>query len=211
MRLQKLAGIALIVGSLLFLAGVALPVYMKIFTVSDAQSRIQFIRADPTGWAIGNVLIGTGSVVAVVGLVLFARYMQRTQSAGMSLAGYLAAGAAALGAVVWLIDVNDRLVRPEEWLGSLPAPIVRVWGYVGSTLIALMITGGVLLRAGHPTLAWGMLIPSALLLVALLITGDMPPLILYLLMLTLGVALTAIRIDARTERVPDVTSPPGRP
>jgi hypothetical protein len=44
--MQKLAGIALIVGSLLFLAGVALPVYVKFFSVPDQQTRIEFIRAD---------------------------------------------------------------------------------------------------------------------------------------------------------------------
>jgi hypothetical protein len=190
--MQKLAGIVLIVGSLLFIIAAFTPITIKVITASDAQKRAEFIMNEHTGWLLVNILFGAGGVIAVIGLALFAQHVQSVaDSPGVKLGGYVATAAAGLAALFWVIIVYNRAVLPAQVIASNLS--INAWMFPAYTLLtqlALIIVGFVLLQSGYPAwLGWGMLVLAALSLVAFLVFKDMPPFVHYVLLLIMGIVL----------------------
>jgi hypothetical protein len=196
--MQRLAGIFLIAGSILWLYGAFTPISNRFFLEPDPQKRLAIIEADPTGWAINNVLWGVGAVVVAVGLVLFARHIQQTQDAGLSRAAYLAAGAFSVAALEAVMGSYRQLDRPpQEWVLDTSVP----WTFYAALIlmqVALLTIGGVLLRAGYPRwFGWTVLVLAGLTLIVLALVRDFPPLLLYLITLFMGIVLVAIKTTER--------------
>jgi hypothetical protein len=131
-------------------------------------------------------------VVAVVGLGLFAQHVQSLgENTGIKLVSYLGLAAAALGALLWVIIVYNRVVLPPQELAT--NLIVSSWMfpvYTILTQIALMIIGFVLIRSDYPTwLGWGMLVLGGLSLAVYLFFKDMPPFAHYVPLLIMGITL----------------------
>jgi hypothetical protein len=196
--MQRLAGIFLTVGSILWLYGAFTPISNRFFLEPDPQKRLEIIEADPTAWTINNVLWGVGAVVAAVGLVLFARHIQRTQDAGLSSAAHLAASAAGVAAVIAAIGNYRGADRPpEEWVLDTSVPWTA-YACIVLTQVALLIAGWVLLRAGYPRwIGWTVLILTVLTLIVLALVRSFPPLLLYLITLFMGIVLVAIKSTNR--------------
>lgn len=190
--MQKLAGIVLIIGSLLFVVAAFAPITNRVVMASDAQKRVEYIQNDQIGWLLVNILFGAGSVIAIVGLGLFVRHVQGIgDNQSVKLVSYLSLAAAAFGALLWVIISYNRVaLAPQELASNLG---VNTWLFPAYTLFtqfALMIVGFLLIQSGYPRWqGWGMLGLAGLSLVAFLLFKDMPPFAHYVPLLVMGIAL----------------------
>ncbi len=189
--MQKLAGIGLIIGSVLFIVAAFTPLTFKVI-MADVQQRVDLIENERAGWIFLNILFGLGSIIAVIGLALFAQHVQSIEnSITMRIVSYLGAAIAAVGAICWVIIVYNRAVlAPQEVAINLG---VNNWTFPAYTLLtqlALMIVGFVLIQSNYPGwLSWGMLVLGGLSILAYLVFKDMPPFVHYVLLLVMGIAL----------------------
>src|SRR5215216_996013 len=96
--MQKLAGVGLIVGSTLFIIAAFTPLTFRVI-MADMQQRAEIIQNERTDWVLVNILFGTGSVVSVIGLALFAQHVQSLgNNPTVRVVSYLGVVIAALGA-----------------------------------------------------------------------------------------------------------------
>jgi hypothetical protein len=189
--MQKLAGLGLIIGSVLFIIAAFTPLTVRVI-VADAQHRVELIQNERAGWVLLNILFGTGSILAVVGMALFAQHVQGIQvNTTVKVVGYAATALAAFGALCWVIIVYNRAVLPPQDVASNLS--VNTWVFPTYTLltqIALMLVGFVLIQSGYPSwLGWGMVILGVLSAVAYLVFKDMPPFAHYIPLLVIGIVL----------------------
>lgn len=190
--MQKLAGIVLIAGSVLFIIAAFMPITIKVITAPDAEKRIEFIQNEQSGWLLVNILFGAGSVVAVIGLGLLGLHIQGTANSSIvKLAAYAAPALAGLGGLFWVIIVYNRAVLPAPEIANNLG--INAWMFPTYTLltqVALMLVGWVLLQSGYPAwLGGGLLVLAVLSLVAFVVFKDMPPFVHYVLLLIVGIAL----------------------
>jgi hypothetical protein len=189
--MERFAGVGLIVGSVLFFIAAFTPLTYRVI-IADVQMRVDLILNDQATWTLLNALFGTGSVIAVVGLMLFAQHVQTiSDNALVRSAGFLGAVTAALGALCWVIIVYNRAVLPPQELASNLS--INDWIFPAYTLltqIALLIIGYTLVQSGYPTwLSWGMLVLAGLSILAYIVFKDMPPFVHYVLLMIMGIAL----------------------
>jgi hypothetical protein len=181
----RMAGILLIAGSVIFLAGAAIGV-PGVFTESDPQQLLRMLTAHLTMWRIAQPLYGLGPIVAAVG----AGYLTAAaQGRGTRALFGASCVALAIGALAWTCSLYLRGTRVAEFAhGSLPSwPFVT---YVLLTIGGLALLGLGLLAGGFPTwLGWLILGADVLFLVGYLWLKDIPPFVFYLLLLLTGVVL----------------------
>ena len=105
-------------------------------------------------WAILSVLFGVGSVIAVVGLALFAQHVQRVEAnSTIKVTSYLGVATAAFGALCWVIIVYNRAALSLQEVGGNLG--INSWLFPSFTLltqIGLMGVGVLLIEKGYP--AW---------------------------------------------------------
>ena len=195
--MQRSAGIVLIIGSLMFLIGVLTPVMLNVFgNIGNPELQLEYLEKDPTGWDVSNAVNGAGSLVAAIGLGLFARQVQSvSNNKNVRMTGYIGAAMAILGALCWVIISYYRIVlSPEEITNDVGIPNGLYTAYYILTLIALLISGFVLLRSGYPKwLGWLVLVLAGLMLVAYLALGGLPPGVYYPILLVMGITLVVIK------------------
>ena len=73
--MQKIAGIGLILGSVLFIVAAFTPLTFRV-VMADVEQRIDLIQNERTGWVILNILFGAGGIIAAAGLALFSLHIQ---------------------------------------------------------------------------------------------------------------------------------------
>jgi hypothetical protein len=202
---QRLAGAALISGSLLFLIGAFSPIANRFFTEPDPRRRIEIVEADATGWAIMSVLFAAGAAITGGGLVLFALHLRRSQGPAMGFACVVAAGAALLGAGNAVIGLERAVRPPQDWV---PEPVPwTAYAYIVLMQITLLIIGVALLRAGYPRwFGWTVLITTTLTVIVLVLVRNFPPLLFYMITLFMGISLAAL---PTADRATTPTSPRG--
>jgi hypothetical protein len=195
--MAKLAGILLTTGSILFIIAVSTPVISNVVGAFDnPQLQVEYIKNDLTGWTVAHLLMGAGSLIAAIGLLLFARQVQSiTHKKYVRMASYLAGAMAIVGALVWVIISYNRIVlSPEELVHNLNITGWMFPIYSILTQIALVFIGFVLLQSGYPKwVGWVILVVGGLTLVAYLVLGDMPPLVYYPVFLIMGIMLLRSR------------------
>lgn len=188
----RFSGALLLLGSLLFLAPLSSPVVVDVFGASDPQTRAEFIANSPTAWDFVHGLLLVGSVVAGLGLVLFANQLQRYGKDGTtSLVGYLSATAGVLGAVLWVVISLSRITRePDVVAANMNSAGWHFAGFAVLTSIAIVLAGFAILRSAYPKwLGWAELALGGLILIVYLIMGDMLPAVFYFPLLLLGIVL----------------------
>lgn len=193
------------VGSAVFLAGAFMPI-SRVYVEGDPQRKLAILLADPMQWRVQQLLLAAGTVALPVGVVMLARHWDTGSERGSQepLAGQrLAQGAAVLlgaGAGLFLGHLEARYRGPEAFaLGNVP-----MWpfqGYMGLSLAGMAALGGGLLararsHASSGTLprdprwpGWLNVGGAAVFAAALVATGDLPPLLVYVVELVTGVAL----------------------
>jgi hypothetical protein len=188
--MQNWAAVVLIAGAVLFFMAAFSPISTRVFQMNiTAQEQIQIVNEDRTGWVVASVLFGAGSVVAVVGLFLFARAVSGSLASSTALLAYGAAVIALIGALLWVAVVYLRITHTPEQV-FLEGSLSGQWMfplYTALTQVALITVGYVLLHAGYPAwLGWGMIAVVSLTVVAAIIFRDMPPFVHYVWLLIMG-------------------------
>lgn len=108
--MQKLAGIGLIIDSVLFIIAAFTPLTFRVI-MADVQQRVDLIENERSGWILLNILFGLGSIIAVIGLALFAQNVQSIENnITVRIVSYLGAAIATVGAICWVIIVYNRAV-----------------------------------------------------------------------------------------------------
>jgi len=186
MNTQKIAAIALIIGSIFFLVAAFSPVSMAFFTERDEVTRLEIALDNRRAWTVSQILFSLGAVVAAVGIGLASYHFR-------SLAGpvlpFLAVAVVVAGAAFWSWHVYLRTVDPAALVeGTLPA-----WYFIAYTLltqVGLITFGILLLRAAIPGwVGWVVIGGAILLFTVYLIVKDVPPFLYYILTLLMGIMM----------------------
>jgi hypothetical protein len=193
--MQKIAAILFSVGAFVAFLGETRPVIARLFGANSSQLQVEVIENDPTGWGVAHLLMGIGSLIAALGVVLLARQVQSiSYKSNVRIASNVGAAMAVVGALFWAVVGYNRVARaPQEVVASMGAANWMEWAYFLLTEIALILVGFVLLKTGYPKwLAWPVLVLGGLMLIGSLSGGGIP---LYhsMLYLILGIALLLLR------------------
>jgi hypothetical protein len=191
--MQNWAAIVLIAGAILFFMAAFSPVSTRVFRVDIApQEQIQIVTDDRTGWVMTSILFGAGSVVAAIGLFLFARTVSSTVESSTSALAHGAAIIAFIGALFWVIVNVLRIAHTPEQV-FLEGSLLGGWLfplYTVMTQAALIAVGYVLLQTGFSAwLGWGMIVLVSLTVLAMIIFRDMPPFVHYVWVLVMGITM----------------------
>ncbi|MCU1518165.1 MAG: hypothetical protein JWQ75_2886 [Pseudarthrobacter sp.] len=195
----------MVAGSATFLAGAFLPV-SRVYVEGDPQRKLAILLADPEQWSAQQILLAAGTAALPVGVVMLARHWNTGSDRGTQepLAGQrLAQGASLMwvaGAGPFLGQLAARYRDPEAFaLGKMPGWPFQ--GYIGLSLAGMAaLGGGLLARArahagsgappGDPRWPGWLNVGGAGVFAAVLVaTGDLPPLLVYVVELATGAAL----------------------
>lgn len=201
MDARQVAGWLLVAGATLFFIGAANPVLMRAWT-SPRDAFLGTIAAHPRAWRSTTLLMVAGTIVtpAALSIVWLAPSPGWTVALAQAGAvGYLIASA------LWLVTLLHRLaITPETARTFLATGSTEPWvdaterlmhtfflvfiaaGSLALAAVGLATTGGGPIPA---FVGWGTIALSAVSLVALWRTGDVPPFVLYLPPMAMGVSL----------------------
>lgn len=194
--MQKRAGILFSLGAVLTFIGGFRPVNLYVFGMDNSpQLKAEYIESHPADWVLSNTLFAAGGVIAALGVVVFARQVQKVNdSRNIRIASYLGAAMAFVGAVFWAIILYNRVaMEPQALVRNIDVMPWMFWASILLTAFALLIVGVVLLQTGYPRwLGWLVLGLVGLLLVWHLVAGGIPggPALIFLI---LGIALLLMR------------------
>jgi hypothetical protein len=199
------AAAVIVAGSATFLAGAFMPV-SRVYVEGDPQRKLAILLADLGQWSTQQMLLAAGTAALPVGVVMLARHWDTGSERGSRepLAGQRLAQVAALalvaGAGLFLGHLEARYRDPEAFaLGNVP-----MWpfqGYMGLSLAGMAALGGGLLARARVHANSGALprdprwpgwlnVGGAGVFAAVLVaTGDLPPLLVYVVELATGAAL----------------------
>jgi len=171
-----------------------MPVNSHVFGTDDALLKLRYIEEDPAGWDVAMTLLGSGGLIAAIGLVPLARSVR--QVTDRRILGVIAYGAATLaigGAASWVIISSIRIARsPFEVVFGDISPWL-FGAYRVFTRAAFVIFGVVLLLSGYPRWLGWMLIVVGAMMFADLVALVLPPFVHYVVFLILGAALLVLR------------------
>lgn len=190
--MERSTGIVLLVGSLVFLAGVMFPVVQEVFgAMDDPGAMASAIAGNESAWTAANVLFAVGALVAAGGLWGLGRGSMIGTIAGVAaVAGALVyAGFTALGRITDSPeDIAAAISGDADWTALV---------YSLLTSIALIGVGYVILQSGtRRWLGWVFLAFGVGTLVGYFAMGDMPPGVYYAATLIAGIALVFSREPA---------------
>ncbi|WP_457963732.1 hypothetical protein M1E17_20230 [Arthrobacter sp. D1-29] len=199
------AAAVMMAGSATFLAGAFMPV-SRVYVERDPQRKLAILLADPGQWSTQQVLLAAGTAALPVGVVMLARHWGTGSDRGGQepLEGQRFVQAAALplatGACLFLGHLEARYKDPEAFaLGNVPMWTFQ--GYMGLSLAGMAALGGGLLARARAHAKSGALpqdprwpgwlnVGGAGVFAAVLVaTGDLPPLLVYVVELATGAAL----------------------
>jgi hypothetical protein len=185
MNALRINGIVLIVGAILFLAASFSPISM-VHAEPTAAGKLEMIMASPNAWTLSQVLYTLGAIVTVagVGMVLYSLRQQSPPFLWLLTILALASGTLFFAGYAYF-----RMVNPQAWVQMTPP----VWPFLAYSLLTqagLCLFGVIWLRAQHPRWpGWLMLGGALFFFILMVIFGDMPPFVYYLLTLVAGVVL----------------------
>lgn len=173
---SSVAGV-LLSGCILFLAAAFNPSAMA-FGATGAEAKLRIIEEHRGLWLLSQYGFGVGAVVTASGFVLLAS----AHAGGNRLVG-LVSYAMLIGALLWGINLVLRASDVEGFAtGTHPRWPFLV--YTLLTILGLAEWGWFYLQTGFPNwLGWATLIPILILFILLIVLGDMPPFVYYLITL----------------------------
>ena len=189
--MERLVGILLIVGCIVFFVGAFTPLTYQMVT-ADPQTREELMQSNASGWLVINLLFGIGSITIAIGLVLFALQVQSLNlSAVVKAVSFLGPLLAVVGTVLWVIISYNRVALPPEQTSD--SLLVNGWIFPAFTILmqaALIGTGFALVQASYPQwLGWGMVTLGGLSILSYVVLKDMPPFAHYVPFLIMGITL----------------------
>ena len=132
---QKILGIVLITGSIIFLIAAFHPV-SKIFGEPDSSKRLEIILNEQAGWNFSQLLFIIGSFIVAIAVGLISHHFRNIP--GSTLA-YLGSVMLLAGALLWSIHCYLRFQDPSAFVsGSLPGWHFLLYTFLTMAGLALL-------------------------------------------------------------------------
>ena len=187
--MKKTAGTAISLGSLMFMAAALSPAVLAHW--STPYSLVP--ESYKAGWLLGYRMFAAGAVITAIGFAVLGAHLRRQSGDRLvRLLSYAADVFIVAGSICWILSLDESIFLPFKV--RFPASPAYSWFslYFNLSLVSFFIYGYLLLRAGsNRWLAWGTIGFYALLLGVYLYLGDLPPAVLYLWPIVLGIGLLA--------------------
>jgi hypothetical protein len=185
MRIQRIAGSMLIIGSLLFFIAAFSPI-AQVFSEPDAAKKLEILMNGRMEWSFDQIFFALGALITAGGLYLTAKQLQNIPGSGWA---FLGVALIVIGAVLWSWDVYLRGINPQAFIqGAMPT-----WPFIAYTVLTqagLAAVGSVLIRSTLPGwVGWVLIGGSLLFFLVYLILKDMPPFAYYILTLSTGIMM----------------------
>ena len=182
---ETLAGLLIILGSVVFIFAALLPI-SRVFAERNPEKKLSLMEDHPAAWKVAQFLFALGSGLTVAGLAVLSSYLWAVYAL---ITAWVGLALVAVGAFFWLWHVLQRAADPQAFVQGQQAPWLFP-AFTGLTLAALATYGLTLLLAGYPFWLGLLLIGSGILYAVLyLIMKDLPPLFIFTTTLIAGVAL----------------------
>ena len=184
MTSERLSGILLLIGSVLFITAAFMPI-SSVFAAPVIEKKLEILNAAPNSWKLAQVFFGSGAVVTAIGFFVAYLFLRRKNANAASLTTFLLA---LIGALLWAWYTYLRAMDPEAFVrGTLYAGWLAD-AYFVLTAAALLSFGVALLRAHYPRwVGWMNIGASIVFTLELIVTRDMIPFFYYVI-----TAITAI-------------------
>lgn len=219
---RRLAGLLLAMGAVIFLTAAGLPLWdgnMKSVYMMPMPERFTFILGNAVLWGWACALFIAGALIALCGLVLLTGLLS---DAGERIYSRLSLFTLAVGVILWTVEMGFRMsvggwARTDGTNSTVLDLFLRLSGWVQVLFMVntvLMLVGtaayGVALLVTHflpRWIGWLAVVVGLLGLVALLAFGDVPPFVIYIPILLVGIRLL-IPLPARATSKTDGKSEP---
>jgi hypothetical protein len=201
------AGVLLIVGSILFLSGAGSYAFVRdkggpMIFGQPPREWLRLVVEHQGLWRQATILFITGVIVTLLGLTLLGALFRGAGDPGYSQVGLLAF---IFGAVMWVINLAARLTV-DPWAakamvarGEIPEAYTPITAWTDAlfmiytilTFVALAIYGGAMLATGllPSWVGWAAIIYCLAGLLLLVGTRDAPPFLHYLMPILIGALL----------------------
>ncbi len=167
---------------------------MKVFSpeaFANPALQVEYIKNDPTGWAIAKLGMGVGGIIVAIGMGLFARETKGiSDNQNTRMASSLGAAMVILSGLVFaIINYYDISQPPEAFSNAFNTPN-WMWPTYNLTIrFGILLTGYVLVQSGYSKkMGWVMIVLAGLLL-ALMGADAGPPAINSIVFLIMGITL----------------------
>lgn len=204
---SRVAGVLLIVGSILFLSGAGSYAFVRdkggpMIFGQPPREWLRLVFEHQALWRQATILFITGVIVTLLGLTLLGSLFRGAGDPAFSQVGLLAF---VFGAIMWVINLAARLTL-DPWAakamvatGEIPEAYKPITAWTGAlfviftilTFAALAIYGGAVLVTGLlPGWAgWLAIVYGLAGLLLLVVTRDAPPFLHYLMPILIGALL----------------------
>lgn len=191
MSKQRLSGIVLILGFIVFALFGFLFTPPNLYTEADIEVRLQIVENYRSRFNTAQIATVVGTAGIAVGYLLLTLHLQGSEAAGFA---NLGAAAMMLGTVSLAILMLLGITDPRAYLerGSLSGSSASIYddGFTWLTIAGYLLYGIVFLRAGFPKwLAYFTLGLTILVLFAALFIEQAAVELLFLMPLVVGIAL----------------------
>ncbi len=184
MTTERLAGVVLLTGSLLFIVAAFLPISW-VFGERVLEKKLEMINAALSSWKFAQVLFAAGAIAAAVGFFFIYLHLRNSEA---STAVLIASICSAVGAILWAWHTYLRAIDPNAFVYKLLQPNWLAGVYFVLTMAALLALGiGLLKTEYQPWVGWMNIIASILFILIAIIFGDIPPFVFYII-----TAITAV-------------------
>ncbi len=196
-----LAGIVMLVGSVLFTVAAFAAAYFRRMPPTDPLEQLQVIAGDPIGWTAQAILFPIAMAIIAASFMLVAGALPPSTAKTVAIA---AAVLSAIACLLWIPISIGRL----QLLNAAPAMIASFdasappqvsigdrrlfWAYTIVTLASMILIGAALALGGVlPRMGWIVagLAALSLLIIAPFVMRDWPPFMNYLFTLALAIGL----------------------
>lgn len=187
--MNRRAGVLIVFGSVLLVAGVFFPIYQDVFgNLDDTAAMASSIGADETQWAIASAVFGLGGLIAALGIWTLSTGLG--DRSGRTAIGYVAAVGAAIGGALFVLVTVQRIVNsPEEVAAVLADPYWTFAVLSLSSQITLIGVGYLMILSYKKWLGWLLILAGVGTMIGYFAAGDMPPAVYYPIWLVAALVL----------------------
>lgn len=183
--IHKSVVIGLAIASLLFLIAAFLPI-SKVYTEPLLERKIDYIQQMPGMWKYQQILFIAGSMITSLMLIFQALNLKNIPNSNLAMLGSIAI---LIGAILWGWHACERIIDPQGFAnGQNTAYLFLLYSML--TQIGIALFGIALLQSDIPNwIGWMLIIGASLIFLIIIIAGDMPPFVYYLLTLIMSIGL----------------------
>jgi hypothetical protein len=148
MNRQRLAGLILILSTVVFIIGVGQPVINDVFSTEDAARQLKYMEANPDEWDFGNLVMGIAGLIGAVGIGIFAWSFQTTNDdERLKQLSYASVIGFVIAAICWMSVCYNRVtLPPEDVAGDLNIHFWTMPLYLVGIVPSVVLTGYILMR-----------------------------------------------------------------